>query len=61
MKSLEEHSSRWKDNIQINFREMPKDYTNQIYLAKDMDNWEVVFKRVIEVRVPEALSNFLIK
>jgi hypothetical protein len=55
------NSSRLKDITQINFKEIPKDCTNWIYLAKDMDNLEAVFKRVIKCRVPEALSNFLIK
>jgi hypothetical protein len=44
--------SRWKDNIQMDLREIGFGDVDWIYLAQDRDRWRVLVKIVMKLRVP---------
>ena len=43
---------RWKNNVKIDLQEMGREIWDWIYLAQDLDRWQVVVKTVMNLRVP---------
>jgi len=50
---------RWGDNIKISLQETRHEDVNWIHLTQDSEEWRVVVKAVMNLRVPSNAGKFL--
>jgi hypothetical protein len=56
---LRRPTRRWEDNIIIDLRVIGWEVVDWIHLAQDRNQWRVVVKTVMNLRVPSKVGNFL--